>query len=249
MTAALVVVVSAGCQPRTAAKDRPVIFVHGWSALGTGIDCDGSFGALEERLRSEGFTGPFVSVAFYDTDRNCDVDLRSWGPITNSSPWRDIAKAFSNYVHQTFTSQAIAVDIVGHSMGGNIARGAVLGTSRGEVGFSGPLLVQDAVTIGAPHQGAAWYSNLCLWGQCSGLKPGAADIAWLNEVGDPQGFGGTEWTVVGSDSDDVVPPDSALAMAVPEARKVRYPSLEHSDYQRDATSQARIAQALAEPNA
>jgi hypothetical protein len=88
-----------------------------------------------------------------------------------------------------------------------------------------------------------------LWGQCSGLKPSAADIAWLNEVGDPQGRGGTEWTVLGSDGDDVVPADSALAMSVPEGRKVRYADLEHSDYQRDATSQARIAQALAELNA
>lgn len=70
-------------------------------------------------------------------------------------------------------------------MGGLIARGAVYGSSIRESGYAPPIRVEDVVTLGTPHNGAAWYSNFCLWGQCSTLKPGATDIKWLNRNGDP----------------------------------------------------------------
>ncbi len=235
------------CEPRPPQKDRVVIFIHGYSALGAGTNCNSAFGSLESSLRADGFTGTFVTIGFYDSDTNCDLNLRSIdSSISNSSSWKTLSKAFSRYVHDTYTANAVTVDVVGHSMGGLIARGAVQGSAAGESGFSGPLLVEDAVTLAAPHAGAAWYSSLCFWGQCSQLKPGAGDLDWLATVPDPQGIGGTDWTVLGSTADDVVPDSSALAMGVPDARKVRYTDLEHSDYQSNATSQARTAVALAE---
>ena len=243
------VAASTACQPREARKDRVVIFLHGWSAFGNGVNCAGSFGNLESSLRSAGFTGDMVTIAYYDSDTNCDVDLRDWGSISNSTVWKDLAKVFSDYVYETYTRRGISVDVVGHSMGGLIVRGAVLGSSRGESGFSPPLKIEDAVTLAAPHDGAAWYSTGCLWGQCSQLKPGASDLDWLNTDGNPGGAQGTEWTAFGSNSDDVVPADSALFMSLPAEREIRYSSLEHSDYQQNATSQARIAKALAEQNA
>lgn len=249
---ALALLVTAGvtaCQPRPPAKDRPVIFIHGWSAFGNGVDCTTSFGSLETSLRSAGFTGPMITIGFYDSDRNCDVSLRDWGSVDNSSSWKELSKAFSTYVHETYTKKGIAVDVVGHSMGGLIVRGAVKGTAAREAGFSAPLKVEDVVTLAAPHEGAAWYSSGCLWGQCSGLKPSASEITWVKQDGNPQGVDGTDWTVVGSTADDVVPDESALAMMVPDARKVRYSSLEHSDYQGNATVQARVAKALAEVEA
>lgn len=251
VAAALAVLVGAtACEPpRTAQKDRVVLFVHGWNAFGGGSDCHSTFGDLETSLRSRGFTGQLVTVAFYDSDRNCDMTLRDWGDISNSTSWKDLSKAFSTYVYETYTRKGITVDVVGHSMGGLIARGAVQGSSHHESGFSAPIEVEDAVTLAAPHAGAAWYSNGCLWGQCSQLKPGASDLRWLATDGAPQGAGGTEWTVFGSDQDDVVPVDSALSMFVPAERKVRYADLEHSDYMHDGTTQARVARALAEPGA
>lgn len=243
------VAASTACQPREARKDRVVIFLHGWSAFGNGVNCAGSFGNLESSLRSAGFTGDMVTIAYYDSDTNCDVDLRDWGSISNSTVWKDLAKVFSSYVYNTYTRHGIAVDVVGHSMGGLIARGAVLGSSRGEAGFSPPLKIEDAVTLAAPHDGAAWYSTGCLWGQCSQLKPGASDLDWLNTDGNPGGAQGTEWTAFGSNSDDVVPADSALFMVLPPEREIRYSSLEHSDYMQNATAQARTAKALAEQNA
>ncbi|QXC60980.1 hypothetical protein KSP35_22140 [Aquihabitans sp. G128] len=237
------------CEPaRTPAKDRVVIMVHGYSAFGNGVNCNSSFGTLSSALRSRGFTGDLVTVGFYDSDTNCSVNLRSWDSgISNSSAWKTIAKAFSKYVYETYTKKGITVDVVGHSMGGLIARGAVYGSESGQSGFSPKLLVEDAVTLGTPHKGAAWYSTGCLYGQCYQLKPGAEDIVWLNQNGNPQGAKGTDWTVLASTADDVTPADSGLYMVVPAARKVTYGNLEHSDYQQDATSIARIAQALSDP--
>jgi len=179
-------------------------------------------------MRNEGFTGPFVRVGYYTGDTNCDVNLRNYGSFSNSSSWKSIAKAFSNYVSSAYTSRGVTVDAVGYSMGGLIARGAVYGSSIGESGFSAPIRVEDGVTLGTPHNGAAWFSYLCLWGQCSSLKPGATDIQWLNRNGDPQGTNGTDWTVVASDGDAVTPTASGLYMTLPAARKVTYANVPHT---------------------
>ncbi|WP_426573653.1 esterase/lipase family protein [Aquihabitans sp. McL0605] len=232
--------------PRPPAKDKPILFVHGWSALGAGDDCRGNFGALETSLKSAGFTGKMITVGYYDSDTNCDVNLRDWGSVSNSTSWKDLSKALSKYIYATFTAKGTTVDLVGHSMGGLITRGAVQGTQAKESGFSAPIKVEDSVTLAAPHQGAAWFSNGCFWGQCSGLKPGATDIKWLATNANPQSAVATDWTVFGSTADDTVPADSALAMGVSDARKIKYTTLEHSDYMGNATCEARVAKALAE---
>lgn len=233
-----------GCRPAEA-WDRPILLVHGWNALGGGSDCAANFGSLERSLRDQGFTGDIVTVAFYDSDRNCDVDLADFGSISNSTSWRNLSKVFSTFVYETYTQHGVTVDAVGHSMGGLIIRGAVLGSSRGEAGFAPPIRVEDAVTLAAPHAGAAWYSNLCFWGQCSGLKPGNGDLNWLNEVGDPQGLNTTEWTIYGSSNDGVVPLESALNMGIADDRRVALSGIGHSDYSSDPAVQALVGEALA----
>ncbi len=228
IAAVLLVLVAGACQPaREARKDRPVLLVHGWSATG-GTSCSSTFDRTISQLRGEGFTGPFVKVGFYTGDTGCSMSLRSWGSFENGSSWKDLSKAFSKYVSATYTSKGIPVDVIGYSMGGNIVRGAVYGASIGESGFSAPIQVEDAVTLGAPHAGAAWYSTACLWGQCSTLKPGASDIQWLNRNLDPQGAGGTEWTVVGSDGDAVTPLASALYMGLAPERRIALSGVPHT---------------------
>jgi hypothetical protein len=247
VVAALLLVGATACEPpRAPAKDRVVIFVHGWEAFGAGADCNANFGSLKSSLRANGFTGALVTVGYYDSDKNCDVSLRNWGSIDNSTSWKDLAKVFSTYVYETYTKKGIAVDLVGHSMGGLITRGAVQGAQAKAAGFAPPLKVEDAVTFAAPFQGAAWFSYGCLWGQCSQLKPGASDIKWLLTNGAPQGVNGTDWTAFGSTADDTVPDASALAINVPDVRKIRYTNLEHSDYMGNPAAQARAAKALAE---
>jgi pimeloyl-ACP methyl ester carboxylesterase len=251
VVAALVVGGRAGCQPaRPVARDKPVLLIHGYN-LGGGTDCAATFDRTISQLRGAGFTGPFVKVGFYTGDTGCDMSLRSWGTFDNGSSWKEIAKAFSKYVYATYTSKGVAVDVVGYSMGGNIARGAVYGASIGEAGFSAPIRVEDAVTLGAPHAGAAWYTYGCLWGMCSSLKPSAGEIKWLLRNGDPQGLGGTEWTVVGSTDDAVVPALSATYMALVPNRKVTYSDVPHTgggNYMGRTDVIDRAAQALAAPN-
>jgi hypothetical protein len=120
------------------------------------------------------------------------------------------------------------VDVVGYSMGGLITRGAVYGSQIAASGFSPPINVSDVATLGTPHQGAAWYSNLCLWGQCSSMAPGSTDLNWLNQNGNPQGSAGTTWTNFGSYNDDVVPYSSATSMSLPAARKLVYRNVSHT---------------------
>lgn len=219
----LVAFSATGCRET---KDKVVLYVHGWSATG-GSNCAGTFDSMIGQLEGEGFTGNAVKIGFYTGDTGCDMTLRDWGSFDNSSSWKDIAKAFSHYVHDTYTSQGVTVDVVGYSMGGIIARGAVYGSSIGASGFAPPIDVEDAVTLGAPHNGAS-VAAFCLWGQCATMKPGSTDINWLNTDGNPQGVKGTEWTVVGSDDDVVTLVGSGLHMDVPDERKVRYSDVPHN---------------------
>ena len=242
---------AAGVSPaaaRTDDRSKPVLLVHGYNATSNSTNCGANFDTMIAQLRSQGFTGPMVRVGFYSGDVNCDVNLRSYGSFSDSSSWRQIAKAMSHYVHSQYTSRGVAVDIVGYSMGGLIGRGAVWGAQKAESGFSAPIDVEDVVTLGTPHNGAAWYSSLCLWGQCTSLKPGATDLAWLNQNGNPQGRYGTEFTTIASNGDWVVPTSSALHMSLAASNKVTYCCTPHTgsgNYMRSASVVTRSGNALA----
>ncbi len=232
----------------TGVRTRPVLLVHGYNPTSNSTDCSADFAQMITQMQSEGFTGPFIKVGYYSGDVNCTVNLRNYGSFSDSSSWKAIAKAFSTYVYNTYTSAGQTVDVVGYSMGGLIARGAVYGSSNGQSGFSAPIKVEDGVTLGAPHNGAAWYSNLCLWGQCTSLKPGASDISWLNGNGNPQGVGGTDWTTIGSIDDWVVPSASAANMTLPATNKTTYSGVSHTgstNYMHQGVVVTRADEALA----
>jgi hypothetical protein len=248
IAAALGVLAAAPAEARTNDRAKPVLFVHGYNPTSNSTDCGGDFDAMISQLRAQGFTGPMIKVGYYSGDVNCTVNLRSYGSFGNSDSWKAIAKAFSNYVYTQFTSKGIAVDVVGYSMGGLIARGGVYGAQKGESGFAAPIDVEDVVTLGTPHKGAAWYSNLCLWGQCTSLKPGAADLNWLNQNGNPQGRYGTEFTTIASDGDWVTPTASGLYMSLPASNKVTYADVPHtgsSNYMHTSAVVTRSGNALA----
>lgn len=233
---------------RTDNKTKAVLFIHGYNPTSSSTNCGADFDQMISQMRSQGFTGPMIKVGFYSGDYNCNVNLRSYGSFGDSSSWRTISKAFSQYVYREFTSRGIPVDVVGYSMGGLIGRGAVWGSQKAESGFAPAIDVEDVVTLGTPHNGAAWYSNLCLWGQCTGLKPGSSELNWLNQNGNPQGRYGTEFTTLGSIGDWVVPTSSALYMSIPSGRKVAYCCVSHTgsgNYMHNSTVITRSGNALA----
>ena len=236
-------------EAHTVGRTKVVLFIHGYNPTSNSTDCGSTFDRMIGQLRAEGFTGSMVKVGFYSGDVNCDVNLRSYGSFSDSSSWKAISKAFSTYVYTTYTSKGIPVDVVGYSMGGLISRGGVYGSQKGESGFAPPIDVEDSVTLGTPHTGAAWYTNFCLWGQCASMKPGATDLKWLNQNGNPQGRYGTDWTNVGSNGDAVTPASSATSMSIPSTAKVIYASIPHtgsSNYMGNATSTTRTGVGLAE---
>jgi hypothetical protein len=239
------------CEPaRPVDKTRPVLLLHGFNLTDAATDCGSTFDALIASLRKQGFTGPMVKVGWYSGDTHCDVNLHSYGTYDDRDSWRTIAKSFNAYVYQTYTSKKVAVDAVGYSMGGLIVRGGVYGALIGESGFGKPIDVQDSVTLAAPHDGAAWYSYFCWWGQCGSMRPGNGDLDWLNRNGNPQGLHGTDWTAVGSTDDAVVPDESALFLSIPASNKVLYTDIPHTgdtNYMHDARAQARTGAALAAP--
>lgn len=247
-TLAALAVPVAPASAHTVNRSKVVLFVHGYNPTSNSTNCGGDFDRMIGQLRSEGFTGPMVKVGFYSGDVNCNVNLRNFGSFSDSSSWKAVSKAFSRYIYDTYTSKGITVDVVGYSMGGLIARGAVYGSQRGESGFAPAIDVEDVVTLGTPHQGAAWYSNFCLWGQCSSLKPGATDINWVNQNGNPQGRYGTDWTNIGSNGDWVSPTASATSMSISSSAKVVYSNIPHTgsgNYMGNTTSTTRTGTGLA----
>ncbi len=212
-------------------KDRPTLFVHGINVESDSTDCGDAFDQMIKWLKSWGFTGPMIKVGYYTNDVNCDVNLHDYGTYGDSDSWKEIGKAFSNYIEQVWTSKGSTVDVVGYSMGGLITRAAVYGSSSGEAGFARPIAVEDVVTLGTPHQGATlgWW---CFTGyQCATLARGHPDIAWVNRNGNPQaqgGQGGTEWTNVGSTGDWVVDTTSATSMKIPASQKEIFAQVSHT---------------------
>ena len=219
---------ASSAEARTNNRSKTVLFVHGYNPTSTNTNCGGDFDTMISQMRSEGFTGTMVKVGYYSNDSNCNVNLHSYGSYGDRDSWKSIAKAFSTYVYNTYTSHGIAVDVVGYSMGALISRGAVYGAQTGTSGFSAPIDVEDEVTLGGPHNGAAWYSYLCLWGQCSSLVPGSTDLNWLNGNKNPQGKNGTEWSNVGSYQDDVVGYASATSMSIPASNKIIFTNVSHT---------------------
>lgn len=245
---ALLVGTATPAAAHTANRQKAVLFIHGYNPTSNSTDCGDTFDRMIGQLRAEGFTGSMIRVGFYSGDVNCDVNLRSYGSFSNSSSWKSISKAFSSYVYSQFTAKGITVDVVGYSMGGLIARGGVYGAQKAESGFSAPIDIEDVVTLGTPHQGAAWYSNLCLWGQCTSLKPGATDINWVNQNGNPQGRYGTDWTNIGSYGDWVTPAASGTSMSIASTAKVIYSDIPHtgsSNYMGNTTATTRTGNGLA----
>jgi hypothetical protein len=207
---------------------RPVLLVHGFS-LSSSVDCSSTWSQDISWLQSEGFTGPFVKVGYYSGDSNCDVNLHNYGSYGDQDSWKSIAAAFSHYVYDNYTSRGVAVQAIGYSMGGLVVRGAIYGAQSGASGFSVPINISDVTSWGSPYNGAAWYAQFCFWStQCQSMVQGSSDLDWLNQNGDPQGSAGTNWTVMGSNNDDVVPASSAVDMSVPANNSIVWDNISHT---------------------
>lgn len=216
-------VITPPAKPVTPPTHTPVLFLHG-ALLGpgcVGTNPAGVASALHAVLARHHWTGKLLPVDYYCGDAGPGtVDIRNGTRPTADTSITDIAGLLAWYVYRTYSSKGIAVDLVGHSMGGLIMRDAL--NHVGQHGFPPFLLVRDAVTISAPFGGIPARAVCPL--QCRQMLTGSDYLAGLNaKPSAPSGQGGTGWTVLGGSPCDYIPAASTLslrgAMAVDFAPK------------------------------
>lgn len=221
----------------TDAAEKPeLLLVHGFghkpSSFGkdcNGTDGDGEAGTWEHAL--DYFTHPdagkmdrdlITTVGYYEgsgedgeNEGQCDHVLNKGKGYTNNERIQYIAEDLANYIYDEYTSKDRAVNIVAHSMGGLVTRVALLGTAQNWESYDFPkeLNVNNVVTLGTPHQGLIKGANDDSPVQWRQMQPKSDFMARLRQkksnLGD-KWTKGTEWTVVGSTTDDTVGYTSAI---------------------------------------
>lgn len=188
------------------------------------------------------FTGEVVSVAFYGGDTKAprdgwgDVHCAWWAHVSNHgaharvSPSghrkehgvvghttgtgiRHLAYHLAWLIHDRYTRRGVAVDIVGQSMGGLIARYALAATATHLRGFPRRLLVDDVVTLGTPLGGHETELFTTRNRQTIEMDKDSSFMAWLHThaLQPPQpGPRRTDWTFVGSSTDGLIPTASTI---------------------------------------
>ncbi|MGW6318139.1 esterase/lipase family protein [Streptomyces sp. NPDC055099] len=204
-------------------KNDTVYFIKGYTP--DRAKCTSKWNGATRAMRSWGWTGKIERVGLYAADtrrKGCTVNLLDPRPElgTVDVPIKDLGKALAWNIYNKYSSRGKSVDLVGHSMGGLIARAAIAGFQRHEEGWPPRLYVEDVVTLGTPHKGAL--SVLDGDRQSRDMRPWSDFISWLNKTPNPQAEGGTDWTVIGSEFDVAVGMGSATPTDSGFSHVVRY---------------------------
>jgi Putative serine esterase (DUF676) len=252
MVGVLAIVVTGPRFAVASVASSPVILVHGYEA-DSGADCTRVWNDLRSFFQSKGWTGPLVSVAYYVGDINCDVTINEDGKHdvhyaaghegdahTTQTNIRHLGYHLAWWIYDQYTRNGRCVDAIGHSMGGLIIRYAIAQVENGNSDFPPSLCVRDAVTLGTPHAGTplTW---ACGTTQCVQMRGNLACdgstassfIRWLRDnAWDPDGTGGTQWTLLGSDADLDVPADCAVGNmgAFGRTRYLLSSGVSHTEY-------------------
>lgn len=165
----------------------PVIMVHGY------VHNRSAFLAMSRSLRRAGL--PYVHTMNYN-------------PLAADLP--ALAQRLGGEVQRVLEATgATRVQIVGHSMGGIVARAYVQL-------FGGEEHVDTVVTLGSPHRGT-YSAHLGVGPAARQLKPGSAFLRTLEETARP---GPVRWVCFYSDLDAMVIPSSSAKLVHPALRAV-----------------------------
>jgi pimeloyl-ACP methyl ester carboxylesterase len=232
-------------------RNDPVIVLHGLDAEPPASANCNWLNRVSSSLRAWGWTAPITRLAYY-ADTNCDDSLghhgshtvhfgsgHSAGFHTEQTPIEHLGYHLAWFIYDHYSRNGVAVDVVGHSMGGLIIRYALARTAARDAHFPPYLRVEDVVTGGSPHLGFAPPFAPCYTSyECRELLYGSAFLNQMAATGsNPQGLGGTDWTTEGSWADAVVSSDSATGM--PASHKVsweKYQGIDHDGFISDAAT-------------
>ncbi|WP_184503635.1 esterase/lipase family protein [Streptomyces botrytidirepellens] len=207
----------ASAAPRENSTQRPVFFIKGYTP---GDTCGAKWNSAAKLFKK--WKGELHRVGFYKTDdRGCDVRIDPGGKGTGDTSIRDLGRGLAWQIYRMYSSKGQTVDLVGHSMGGLIARAALAGYNQGDPSWPKKLLVEDVVTLGTPHKAA--FAVHCLSDlQCREMYyPNGTFRRWLGKKL-PQAQGGTDWTLIGSNADWSVSAGNAAPTDIGAQHLVRY---------------------------
>lgn len=239
-----------------------MLFVHGYEGLACpGDDGEATFGPTIAFLRARGWDQAMVTDGYYDCDRGMVDTLAGYGapaplgkglagrlPGGRETDIRDVAYHLAWQIYRRYSSRGVAVDVVAHSMGGLIVRWMLYRVQAGDAGFPRRLLVHDAVAIATPNGGAP-FAAFCGNVECREMAPGSDFLRELAAAApDPQGTGGTDWTLIASDADPIV--GAASATSMPGVHRVVYawPAYTHAAYLGDTITTTDADVTIAGPN-
>jgi pimeloyl-ACP methyl ester carboxylesterase len=211
---------AAGDPASTVARPTPsvsspvVVLVHGFEPDPQGYSCAGYWRDLETAFHRWNPDVKLVTVGYSHGDRHCDMTVASSGVNT---PIEHIGRKLATAVYQWFSARGIPVVLVGHSMGGLVVQSAL--AQAGSTGGPPYLLAPRAITISTPHGGTDALKRVrCFAVQCNEMAFKSTFLRRLEP--DPQGRGGTEWTLFGSAHEALVTPASSMGM--PAAHRFLY---------------------------
>ena len=137
------------------------------------------------------FGGTTVQLGLYPGSSGCDDTLGA----QRGESLDQLADRLAKWIED----KGKTVDVVAHGGAGLIVRDALERQPK--------LHVEDVVTLGTPHNGSEALAADC------GSRPVCAELGKRSSLArNPQGAGGTDWSVIASEADTLVSVDSAVAM-------------------------------------
>jgi triacylglycerol lipase len=206
------VAVLAAALPSTAAAHDPILFVHGWNSNSS------TWTTMVNRFAADGWTA---------------AELNNWSYNTSQSNATTAGQIQTKVDQILAATGAAKIDLISHSMGG-------LSTRYYVKNLGGGAKVDEWVSLGGPNHGTDT-ANYCFSTACSEMRIGSTFLNNLN-AGDETPGTTVNWLTWWSPCDDVINPDSSVALSGATNRQTA--CLSHSALHEDATVYAQVRDAV-----